>query len=41
MAKPKTLVSLDFENDRNYKYILNMWNSNSGFIYLHFFTKGL
>ena len=31
MAKPKIFVSFDFENDRNYKYNLNMWNSNSSF----------
>lgn len=24
----KTFVSFDFENDRQYKYILNAWNSN-------------
>lgn len=24
----KTFVSFDFENDRQYKYILNVWNSN-------------
>ena len=27
MAKPKIFVSFDFENDRNYKYTLNMWNA--------------
>lgn len=31
MAKPKIFVSFDFENDRNYKYTLNMWNANSSF----------
>lgn len=31
MAKPKIFVSFDFDNDRNYKYTLNMWNANSGF----------
>ena len=31
MAKPKIFVSFDFENDRNYKYTLNMWNANSNF----------
>lgn len=25
MAKPMIFVSFDFENDRNYKYTLNMW----------------
>lgn len=31
MAKPKIFVSFDFDNDRNYKYTLNMWNANSSF----------
>ena len=31
MAKPKIFVSFDFENDRSYKYTLNMWNANSNF----------
>ena len=31
MAKPKIIVSFDFENDRSYKYTLNMWNANSNF----------
>ena len=31
MAKPKIFVSFDFENDRQYKYTLNMWNANSNF----------
>ena len=31
MAKPKIFVSFDFENDRHYKYTLNMWNKNSNF----------
>lgn len=31
MAKPKIFVSFDFDNDRNYKYTLNMWNKNSSF----------
>lgn len=31
MIKPKIFVSFDFENDRNYKYTLNMWNKNSKF----------
>ena len=31
MAKPKIFVSFDFENDRQYKYTLNMWNANSSF----------
>ena len=31
MVKPKIFVSFDFENDRNYKYTLNMWNANSNF----------
>ena len=31
MAKPKISVSFDFENDRHYKYTLNMWNANSNF----------
>lgn len=29
--KPKIFVSFDFENDRQYKYTLNMWNNNSAF----------
>lgn len=29
--KPKIFVSFDFENDRQYKYTLNMWNANSSF----------
>lgn len=31
MIKPKIFVSFDFENDRQYKYTLNMWNANSLF----------
>lgn len=31
MAKLKIFVSFDFEKDRQYKYTLNMWNSNSNF----------
>lgn len=31
MSKPKIFVSFDFEKDRNYKYTLNMWNSNPNF----------
>ena len=31
MARPKIFVSFDFENDRSYKYTLNMWNVNSSF----------
>ena len=31
MWKTKIFVSFDFENDRNYKYILNAWNVNSNF----------
>lgn len=31
MAIPKIFVSFDFENDRHYKYTLNMWNKNSNF----------
>ena len=31
MAKPKIFVSFDIEKDRQYKYTLNMWNSNSNF----------
>ena len=31
MTKPKIFVSFDFENDRSYKYTLNMWNANSSF----------
>ncbi len=31
VAKTKIFVSFDFENDRNYKYTLNMWNANSTF----------
>lgn len=29
MYKKKVFISFDFENDRNYKYTLNMWNKNS------------
>lgn len=31
MNKPQIFVSFDFENDRQYKYTLNMWNANSNF----------
>ena len=31
MNKPQIFVSFDFENDRHYKYTLNMWNANSNF----------
>lgn len=31
MAKRKVFVSFDFENDRQYKYTLNMWNANPEF----------
>ena len=31
MAKPKIFISFDFENDRKYKYTLNMWNENPNF----------
>jgi hypothetical protein len=31
MAKPKVFVSFDYENDRHYKYTLDMWNSNPSF----------
>ncbi|MCX8075246.1 MAG: TIR domain-containing protein [Clostridia bacterium] len=31
MAKKKVFVSFDFENDRNYKYLLEAWNNNSEF----------
>ena len=29
--KKKIFVSFDFDNDRQYKYTLNMWNSNPNF----------
>ena len=28
MSKPKIFVSFDFENDKHYKFTLNMWNNN-------------
>lgn len=31
MYKKKIFVSFDFDNDRQYKYTLNMWNSNPNF----------
>lgn len=31
MSKRKIFVSFDFENDRNYKYLLEAWNKNSEF----------
>lgn len=31
MGKKKIFVSFDFENDRNYKYLLEAWNKNSEF----------
>lgn len=31
MSKAKIFVSFDFEKDRQYKYTLNMWNSNPQF----------
>ena len=31
MFRTKIFVSFDFENDRNYKYTLNMWNKNPNF----------
>lgn len=31
MAKKKVFVSFDFENDRQYKYLLEAWNNNSEF----------
>lgn len=31
MYKKKIFVSFDFENDRNYKYLLEAWNSNPEF----------
>lgn len=31
MSKRKIFVSFDFENDRNYKYLLEAWNGNSEF----------
>lgn len=31
MGKAKVFVSFDFEKDRQYKYTLNMWNSNPSF----------
>ncbi len=32
--KPKIFVSFDFDNDRSYKYTLNMWNKNSNFDFI-------
>lgn len=31
MEKRKIFVSFDYENDRNYKYLLEAWNKNSEF----------
>ena len=31
ISKRKIFVSLDFENDRNYKYLLEAWDGNSEF----------
>lgn len=31
MYRKKIFVSFDFEHDRHYKYILNMWNDNENF----------
>lgn len=31
MSKRKIFVSFDFENDRNYKYLLEAWNGNNDF----------
>ncbi|XDD45258.1 TIR domain-containing protein [Leptospira sp. WS39.C2] len=31
MAKKKIIVSFDFENDKAYKLVLNMWNANPNF----------
>jgi len=31
MAKKKTFVSFDFENDKNYKYLLEAWDANPDF----------
>jgi len=31
MAKKKVFVSFDYENDRNYKYLLEAWNANPNF----------
>lgn len=31
MSKRKIFVSFDYENDRNYKYLLEAWNKNSEF----------
>lgn len=31
MGKPKIFVSFDFDEDRQYKYILNAWSANSAF----------
>lgn len=33
MSKRKIFVSFDFENDRNYKYLLDAWNGNSEFAF--------
>ena len=33
MSKRKIFVSFDFENDRNYKYLLEAWNGNSEFAF--------
>lgn len=31
MAKKKVIVCFDFENDKNYKRTLSMWDANSNF----------
>ena len=31
MAKKKVFVSFDYDNDKNYKYLLNAWDANPSF----------
>jgi len=34
MAKKKVFVSFDFDNDKNYKYLLEAWDANPDFDFL-------
>lgn len=34
MAKKKVFVSFDYDDDRNYKYLLNAWDANNSFDFL-------
>ncbi|MCY3833658.1 MAG: TIR domain-containing protein [Chloroflexi bacterium] len=34
MAKKRVFVSFDYDDDRNYKYLLNAWDANSNFDFL-------